>query len=125
MRTEADAAAAAAETERLLGLQEQRTSAEDPRILEGGRLRMKATPALEQLTIREVARAVHLSPQPPDPSVPAGYGNLSPSLSGKPEAGASLYLLETGRSSPRSAWTRALPPRPIWRIPAGSCTACP
>ena len=61
VRTEADAAAAAAETERLLGLQEQRTSAEDPRILEAAAY-MKATPALEQLTIREVARAVHLSP---------------------------------------------------------------
>ena len=39
----------------------QRTSAEDPRILEAAAY-MKATPALEQLTIREVARAVHLSP---------------------------------------------------------------
>ena len=61
VRTEADAAAAAAETERLLGLQEQRTSAEDPRILEAAAY-MKATPALEQLTIQEVAQAVHLSP---------------------------------------------------------------
>ncbi len=36
-------------------------SAEDPRVLEAAAY-MKAAPALEQLTIREVARAVHLSP---------------------------------------------------------------
>ena len=34
--------------------------------------------------------------QPPDPSVPAGYGNLSPSLSGKPEAGTGLLSAGDG-----------------------------
>ena len=99
VRTEADAAAAAAETERLLGLQEQRTSAEDPRILEAAAY-MKATPALEQLTIQEVAQAVHLSPSRLTHlfrrDIPAGYGNLPPSLSGKPEAGTGLLSAGDG-----------------------------
>ena len=61
VRTETDAATAAAETERLLGLQAEHAPAEDSRVLEAAAY-MKSAPALEQLTIRNVARAVHLSP---------------------------------------------------------------
>ncbi len=46
VRTETDAATAAAETERLLGLQAERAPAEDPRVLEAAAY-MKSAPALE------------------------------------------------------------------------------
>ena len=97
VRTEADAAAAAAETERLLGLQEQRTSAEDPRILEAAAY-MKAAPALEQLTIREVVRAVHLSPSRLTHLFRRDTG-ISPHLYlANLKLERAFYLLETGRS---------------------------
>lgn len=89
VRTETDAATAAAETERLLGLQAEHAPAEDPRVLEAAAY-MKSAPALEQLTIRNVARAVHLSPSRLTHLVPAGYRNIPQPLSGKPKAGAGL-----------------------------------
>lgn len=98
VRTEADAAAAAAETERLLGLQEQRTPTEDPRILEAAAY-MKAAPALERLTIQEVAQAVHLSPSQLTHLFRRDTGISPPSLSGKPEAGASLLPAGDGTLS--------------------------
>lgn len=97
VRTEADAAAAAAETERLLGLQEQRTPTEDPRILEAAAY-MKAAPALEQLTIREVAQAVHLSPSRLTHLFRRDTG-ISPSFYlANLKLERAFYLLETGRS---------------------------
>ena len=75
--------AAAAETERLLGLQAERAPAEDPRVLEAAAY-MKSAPALEHLTLRDVARAVPLSPSRLPPL------NIPQSLSGEPEAGAGL-----------------------------------
>ena len=92
VRTETDAAAAAAETERLLGLQAEHAPAEDPRVLEAAAY-MKSAPALEQLTIRNVARAVHLSPSRLTHLFRRDTG-ISPSL----YLERAFYLLDTGRS---------------------------
>ena len=97
VRTEADAAAAAAETERLLGLQAEYAPAEDPRVLDAVAY-MKAAPTLEQLTIREVARAVHLSPSRLTHLFRRDTG-ISPSLYlANLKLERAFYLLETGRS---------------------------
>lgn len=97
VRTETDAAAAAAETERLLGLQAERAPAEDPRVLEAAAY-MKSAPALEQLTIRNVARAVHLSPSRLTHLFRRDTG-ISPSLYlANLKLERAFYLLDTGRS---------------------------
>lgn len=90
----------------------------------GGRLH-ESNPALEQLTIREVARAVHLSPSRLTHLFRRDTG-ISPHLYlANLKLERAFYLLETGRSLTRSAWMRALPLPPTWRTPAGSCTVCP
>ena len=97
VRMEADAAVAAAETERLLGLQAERAPAEDPRVLEAAAY-MKSAPALEQLTIRNVARAVHLSPSRLTHLFRRDTG-ISPSLYlANLKLERAFYLLDTGRS---------------------------
>ena len=97
VRTETDAATAAAETERLLGLQAERAPAEDPRVLEAAAY-MKSAPALEQLTIRDVARAVHLSPSRLTHLFRRDTG-ISPSLYlANLKLERAFYLLDTGRS---------------------------
>ena len=97
VRMEADAAVAAAETERLLGLQAERASAEDSRVLEAAAY-MKSAPALEQLTIRDIARAVHLSPSRLTHLFRRDTG-ISPSLYlANLKLERAFYLLDTGRS---------------------------
>ena len=97
VRTETDAATAAAETERLLGLQAEHAPAEDPRVLEAAAY-MKSAPALEQLTIRNVARAVHLSPSRLTHLFRRDTG-ISPSLYlANLKLERAFYLLDTGRS---------------------------
>lgn len=97
VRTEADAAVAAVETERLLGLQAERAPAEDLRVLEAAAY-MKAAPALEHLTIREVARAVHLSPSRLTHLFRRDTG-ISPHLYlANLKLERAFYLLDTGRS---------------------------
>ena len=86
---------------------------------------MKATPALEQLTIREVARAVHLSPSRLTHLFRRDTG-ISPHLYlANLKLERAFYLLETGRSLTQVCMDAALPLPPTWRTPAGSCTVCP
>ena len=97
VRPERGAPTAAAETERLLGLQAEHAPAEDPRVLEAAAY-MKSAPALEQLTIRNVARAVHLSPSRLTHLFRRDTG-ISPSLYlANLKLERAFYLLDTGPS---------------------------
>ena len=76
---------------------------------------MKAAPALEQLTIREVARAVHLSPSRLTHLFRRDTG-ISPHLYlANLKLERAFYLLETGRSLTQVCMMRALPLPPTWR----------
>ena len=60
---------------------------------------MKSAPALEQLTIRNMARGRSPVSQSPDPSVPAGYRNIPHLYLANLKLERAFYLLDTGRSS--------------------------
>ena len=98
VRTETDAATAAAETERLLGLQAEHAPAEDPRGAGGRSLHEIGPPLWSNLPFGCGPGRSPVS-QPPDSPVPAGY-RKSPSLYlANLKLERAFYLLDTGTIS--------------------------